>query len=69
MSPVFAFAILLAIVCSLFFWLEPKETKVQGCTYFTKIMLHSAEGAQTRFAQTVAPSSRSIPHNFFTQNP
>jgi hypothetical protein len=31
------------IVFSLFFWLEPKETKVQGCTYFAKIMLHSAE--------------------------
>jgi len=53
----------------LFFWLEPKETKVQGCTYFAKISLHSAEGAQTRFAQTVAPSSRSIPSDFFTQNP
>jgi len=52
---------------SLFFWLEPKETKVQGCIFFAKIVRLVAKGAQTRFAQTVAPSSRYIPHNFFTQ--
>jgi len=51
----------------LFFWLEPKETKVQGCIFFAKIVRFVAEGAETRFAQTAAPSCRYNPPDFFTQ--
>jgi len=51
----------------LFFWLDPKETKGQGCIFFAKIVRLVAEGAETRFAQTAAPSLRYNPPNFFTQ--
>jgi hypothetical protein len=51
---------------SLFFSLDGKETKGQGCIFFAKIRL-VAEGAETRFAQTTAPSSRYNPPDFFTQ--
>jgi len=51
----------------LFFSLDGKETKGQGCIFFAKIVRLVAEGAETRFAQTTAPSLRYIPPNFFTQ--
>jgi len=51
----------------LFFWLDPKETKGQGCIFFAKIVRFVAEGAETRFAQTAAPSCRYNPPDFFTQ--
>ena len=40
----------------LFFLLDQKETKNQGCTNFTKISERGAKGAKTRCAQTAAPS-------------
>jgi len=40
----------------LFFLLDQKETKNQGCTNFTKICERGAKGAKTRCAQTAAPS-------------
>jgi len=52
---------------SLFFSLDGKETKGQGCIFFAKIERPVAEGAETRFAQTTAPSSRYNPPDFFTQ--
>jgi len=55
------------LLTGLFFWLEPKETKGQGCIFFAKIVRLVAEGAETRFAQTTAPSFRYNPPNFFTQ--
>jgi hypothetical protein len=51
----------------LFFSLDRKEPKDQGCIFFAKIVRLVAEGAETRFAQTAAPSSRYIPPDFFTQ--
>ncbi|WP_073399310.1 hypothetical protein [Bacteroides luti] len=47
--------------------LDQKETKNQGCIFFAKIVRLVAEGAETRFAQTAAPSFRYNPPNFFTQ--
>jgi len=55
------------IATALFFCLDAKETKNQGCIFFPKIERPVAEGAETRFAQTAAPSSRYIPPDFFTQ--
>jgi len=52
---------------SLFFCLDTKEPKGQGCIFFAKIVRLVAEGAETRFAQTTAPSLRYKPPNFFTQ--
>ena len=40
----------------LFFSLDGKETKGQGCTNFTKISERGAKGSETRCAQTAAPS-------------
>jgi hypothetical protein len=51
----------------LFFLLDQKETKNQGCIFFAKIVRLVSEGAETRFAQTAAPSFRYNPPNFFTQ--
>jgi hypothetical protein len=51
----------------LFFSLDRKEPKDQGCIFFAKIVRIAAEGAETRFAQTAAPSFRCNPPNFFTQ--
>jgi hypothetical protein len=36
-------ASIILFLTALFFLLDQKETKNQGCTYFAKIMLHSAE--------------------------
>jgi hypothetical protein len=47
--------------------LDQKETKNQGCIFFAKIVMLVSEGAETRFAQTAAPSFRYNPPNFFTQ--
>jgi len=47
--------------------LDQKETKNQGCIFFAKIVRLVSEGAETRFAQTAAPSFRYKPPNFFTQ--
>jgi hypothetical protein len=55
------------IATVLFFCLDAKETKNQGCIFFAKIVMLVAEGAETRFAQTAAPSFRYKPPNFFTQ--
>jgi len=55
------------IATGLFFLLDQKETKNQGCIFFAKIGSFAAEGAETRFAQTAAPSFRYKPPNFFTQ--
>ena len=52
---------------SLFFCLDTKEPKGQGCIFFAKIVRLVSEGAETRFAQTAAPSFRYKPPNFFTQ--
>jgi len=41
---------------ALFFSLDRKEPKDQGCTNFTKISKRGAKGAETRCAQTAAPS-------------
>jgi hypothetical protein len=55
------------IATVLFFLLDQKETKNQGCIFFAKIVRLVSEGAETRFAQTAAPSFRYKPPNFFTQ--
>jgi hypothetical protein len=48
------FFVLIATV--LFFSLDGKETKGQGCTNFTKISERGAKGGETRCAQTAPPS-------------
>ena len=55
------------IATVLFFSLDGKETKGQGCIFFAKIVRLVSEGAETRFAQTAAPSFRYKPPDFFTQ--
>jgi len=49
------------------FALMQKKQKIQGCIFFAKIERPVAEGAETRFAQTAAPSLRYNPPDFFTQ--
>jgi hypothetical protein len=44
------------IATAFFFLLDQKETKNQGCIFFAKIVMLVSEGAETRFAQTTAPS-------------
>jgi hypothetical protein len=44
------------IATAFFFLLDQKETKNQGCIFFAKIVRLVSEGAETRFAQTTAPS-------------
>jgi len=51
----------------MFFSLDGKEPKGQGCIFLAKIARLVSEGAETRFAQTTAPSLRCKPPNFFTQ--
>ena len=51
----------------LFFCLDAKETKNQGCIFFAKIERLVSEGGETRFAQTAPPSFRYNPPDFFTQ--
>jgi hypothetical protein len=59
----FSFALIATV---LFFCLDAKETKNQGCTNFTKIRERGAKGAETRCAQTAAPSLRSPHPDFLT---
>jgi len=48
------------------FALMQKKHKNQGCTNFTKIRERGAKGAETRYAQTAAPSLRSPHPDFLT---
>ena len=49
------------------FALMQKKQKIKAAFFFAKIVMLVSEGAETRFAQTAAPSFRYKPPNFFTQ--